>query len=371
MKILYDFQTFVYQEFGGISNYFSSLISRLAAIPGPVPVLPLSFSNNVNLGPVPGVAPRRFLPGISFRGKARVLFYLNQPACRRELRSGRYHMFHPTYYHPWFLRHLGNTPFVLTIYDMIHERMPELFAAGDWTPGAKKMVAERADRIIAISRSTARDVVELLGIPEERIDVVPLASSLVPEGAPLLPDLPEHYLLYVGVRLRYKNFRPFLEAIRPLLLGDGAPVLLCAGGDPFTRDELQLIRSFGLQRRVVQRGFQGQELATLYSHARCFVFPSLYEGFGIPLLEAFACGCPVAAANSSSLPEVAGDAALLFDPVDQGEIHAAVARLLHDDALCARLRRQGHKRVAQFSWQETARRTLECYRRALQGRSRA
>jgi glycosyltransferase involved in cell wall biosynthesis len=236
------------------------------------------------------------------------------------------------------------------------------------------LAARRSHRLIAVSRSTRDDLVGLLGLPAEKIDVVAWGLGARPQVEPT----PEHTLrerhgldhrtiaLSVSAKRPHKNLARLLEAVAALPV-DRRPVLVLPGYP--TPHEIEL------RRRAEQLGVAGDvrflgwidpdELEGFYRAAACFVFPSLHEGFGLPVLEAMARGVPVACSNRSSLPEIAGDAAVTFDPERVEEIARALETLIVDPALAQRLREAGRQRAAQFSWARTARLTLASYERAL------
>jgi glycosyltransferase involved in cell wall biosynthesis len=168
------------------------------------------------------------------------------------------------------------------------------------------------------------------------------------------------YLLYVGNRDIYKNFIPFLVAVSPILqqydLG-----LICAGGGGFNEVEHKAIKSHGVESYVEQRSITDPILAQLYSHAVAFVFPSLYEGFGIPILESMACRCPCVLSDRSSLPEIAGEAALYFNPDNVDDMRAAITKILDDKAYREGLVDRGTKRASIFTWERTVQETLSFY----------
>lgn len=363
MRILYDHQIYDSQLHGGISRYFFELLSRLYGRDDVSVRLGALLSNNAYLRHATFPAPRPFFPSVKPLRKGGVITTVNRWWARRLLRRGELDLLHPTYYDPWFLPELRGRPFVLNVHDMVHELFPGLFSPDDPTRERKRALAERAAGIIAISESTKRDLVRLLAVPEERVRVIPLAAALPPPAEARPADLPGRYLLFVGQRAGYKNFLPLLGAVAPLLRDEAGPSLLCAGWKPFSREERDAIAGAGLAGRVLHRPAPDDaELATLYRHAAAFVFPSRYEGFGIPALEAFSCGCPAALARASSLPEVGGDAAAYFDPEDPASMRAEIARLLGDAGLRRTLVERGRRRLGEFSWDRTAEETLAFYR---------
>jgi len=236
----------------------------------------------------------------------------------------------------------------------------------------------RSRRIIAISESTRADLVRHLRVPAERIDVVPQGVTRPADGTPTPPhalglrlelgDRP--VVLSPSARRPHKNLMRLLEALAQIPR-ERRPVLVAPGYPTSYEAELQArTAALGLTGDVVWPPWlDAADLEGLYALATLVVFPSLYEGFGLPVLEAMARGVPVACSDRSSLPEVAGDAALLFDPEDTGAIQRAIERLLGDAAERERLSRAGRKRAAGFTWERTAELTAAAYERALSQRA--
>jgi glycosyltransferase involved in cell wall biosynthesis len=266
---------------------------------------------------------------------------------------------------------------VVTVHDLIYARFPEAHA-GIRDKGMKVLVpqaAHRSDRVIADSHSTRADLIELAGVAAERIDVVPLGLGAHQRERPLPPaDVrarlslgDRRVLLSLSAKRPHKNLTSLIGALARLPVAQ-RPVLVLPGYPTAHEADLrERARALGVEEDVrFPAWLSAAELEGLWALADAFVFPSLYEGFGLPVLEAMARGVPVACSNASSLPEVAGDAALLFDPRDEPAIAAALTRLLSDPALAADLRARGHVRVREFTWERTARLTLDSYARALE-----
>lgn len=366
MNIFYDHQIFSQQEYGGISRYFCELIKEVDLTADNKAYLSLLLSNNAYLRESElKVSP--FFSKRDFPKKEEILYRLNQVYSLLDLRRVSYDIFHATNYNPYFIPHLKGKPFVVTFYDAIHERFggkyKELSDVAQIVKDKKKL-AEQATAIIAISESTKRDLIELLDVNPSKIHVVYLGNSLNIIAKNKRPDSKFPYILYVGKRDAYKNFAKFLNAISSLLKKYEMK-LICAGGGAFTVEEKKFIQSLNLESFVTSEPINDIVLQDLYRSARAFVFPSLYEGFGIPVLEAMACDCPCVLSNTSSLPEVAGDAAIYFDPSDEESIAESVERVISDETLRNSLIDKGKQRLSLFSWNHTAAQTIEIYEQCL------
>ena len=272
--------------------------------------------------------------------------------------------------------------YVVSVHDLIPLILPHTFPARHRAVVrlALARVRRQADRIIVPSHAVERDVLERLGVREDRVAVVahgceprfqpaPDETALRPAAARY--GLPPRYVLAVGTLEPRKNLTTLLRAFARLrgAAGDPPPGLVLAGARGWLDSSIHdTVRSLGLEDVVRVPGFiDDDDLPAVYRGAEMFVFPSLHEGFGLPLVEAMACGVPVVASNSSALPEVAGGAALLVDPRDVDALAAAIGRVLRDRALRERLRAAGIARAGQFSWETAARRTLDVYAASRRG----
>lgn len=368
MNILYDDHIFTYQRYGGISRYFYELMSN-AVFGDYTPLLPYLVTNNEYLQDSSVLKLLHVQSKTNYVARKAWLQEFNRSQSIRLLRrSQKYQVFHPTYYTPYFLDHIGRTPFLLTIHDMIHERMGKEFAvlgADKELIEAKALLAKKASKIIAVSEATKMDIMELLHIPEEKIRVVYHGSSFAHTNSNSFVPSWSNYLLYVGNRGFYKNFIPYLNAIAPLLKKRNQ-TLVCAGGGKASAEEKALVEQLRLQQLVRFVSFNSnEELAAWYANAISFVFPSRYEGFGIPLLEAFASHCPCLVAEATALPEIAGDAALYFSPTDTAEMLHKTEQILDDHNLRSQLVEKGIQQLAKFSWNRTAQQTGACYQAVL------
>ncbi|GAA3995399.1 glycosyltransferase family 1 protein [Hymenobacter fastidiosus] len=365
MNVLYDHQIFSIQDFGGVSRYFHELLDH--AGPGLSAELPVVLSNNLYLHDRRHTRHHEFFRHLPFRGRWRIIQYVNQQAARRALRRQNFDVFHPTLSSsPYFLDLLEAKPFVLTIHDMIERLFPQFYAEPD--PGAaQELLCRRASRVIAVSEHTRADVLRLLKLPPECVEVIYHGYARREyQAAESRIAAPQNYLLYTGTRALYKNFSCLVEAFCQLTKREFPDLhLVCAGGHPFTSPEREMLRQAGIESRVHHFGMiTDAQLQQLYRNARAFVFPSHYEGFGLPILEAFGQHCPVVLSQASCFPEIARDAALYFDPNQPEELRQQLRQLLHDADLRTHLARLGDLRVRDFTWQHTAARTRQVYEQA-------
>ena len=362
---VYDHQIFEKQTFGGISRYFFELMQYYDKTKTIDFDLSLVYSNNAYLNEAS--FSRRLPLGdnrLVQRVMSRVGPGINLSRSKSRIEMGDYDLLHPTYYDLYYLNARKNRPYVLTVYDMIHELYPDMFI-GDDTAEKKKTAIQNADVIISISESTKKDILNFYDIDPSIIKVIHLASSLDSVDPVKGLALPEKYIVFVGNRSIYKNFNFFIRSVAPLLLKDRGLHVVCAGGTNFDNGELDLLRGLGIIDQVSHFRINDGILHTIYSRAELFVFPSLYEGFGIPMLEAFGAGCPVAASRSSSLPEVGGDAARYFDPTDSLSILTTVEEVISDPSLQRTMREKGWRRFGDFSWEKTAEGTKKVYEQLL------
>jgi glycosyltransferase involved in cell wall biosynthesis len=266
---------------------------------------------------------------------------------------------------------LRAVPQVTTIHDVVHRRHPESGLTGLGVKALVPLAAHRSTRILTVSEASKTDIVRFLGVPADRVDVAPNGPGMSEDAkGPAPAEIRRRFevgdaplVLTVAPNRPHKNIPRLVEALAQI-----PDAVLVVPGYETGDDELEgLSERLGVGERLRRPGWvDDATLDGLYRAADCFAFPSLAEGFGLPVLEAMLRGAPVACSNSTSLPEVAGDAALLFDPLDVDAIAVSVQRVLEDEELAERLRASGYERARRFSWEEAARRTLACYRKALE-----
>lgn len=363
MKISYDYQIFSSQKYGGISRYFFELANRLAnyddgmiecLINSPVYVNKYLRCSGCNLK-VNGIS----VPAIPRTNRFRNT--INRLLSPLAFKRWQPDIVHETYYSPKRVSSPGSRV-VLTVYDMIHELYPVHFSAGDKTKEYKKIAVDRADHIICISDNTRNDLIRFLAVPQDKISVVHLGFTLFHNNVAKLSRQTRPFLLYVGSRGGYKNFEGLLSAYTSRSeLRDNFD-LVAFGGGPLKPFELEVIQQLHVPHKQIHY-ISGDDsvLASLYQQAAVFVYPSLYEGFGIPPLEAMTFDCPVACSNTSSIPEVVGEAAIQFNPCDTDAIADALVKLLSSSTLRNTLIERGRDRVKMFPWDKCAMETLNIY----------
>lgn len=374
MKILFDHQIFTNHQYGGISNSFVQLISALA---GRVDYeISVQESNNIHLlksGLVDVIPmknpPESFITNCNFRGKTRLyclfaeLFpcqtsYGRNKKCSIEsLKNSAFDVFHPTFYDPYFLPYIGKKPYVLTIHDMIPERL----GIKDPQIEMKQILARNASHIVAVSEKTKEDLLDILRIPDSKVTVIYHGAPNYSYGNKKRM-IEKKYILYVGNRNSYKCFGPMVKALIPILNLFSDLYLVCTGKS-FSSKEIHFFRDNGIIDRLICINPDDESMLNLYSNAVCFIYPSIYEGFGIPILEAYKCNCPVLLNNKSCFPEIAGDAAVYFNldnnNSDLTQVMMNFLRLPEKD-LYLLLEKQ-RKRLSIFSWEKSAERLFKVY----------
>lgn len=365
MMILYDSKIFQLQKYGGISRYFINLIQRVAHEEQVIVSASLYVNNYL------AELPQGLVKGVKLSWRpprsGRILEWVGNTFDRIAIARASPDILHETYYSHKAVAP-ASIPSVLTVYDMIHERFANMFPGRVDIARRKAAAVSRASHVICISENTRRDLLEIYDLDPNKVSVVHLGYDVLNAGrgsgetaSTLNKSLP--YLLYVGERAGYKNFKALLRAyVSSAWLSDNFRII-CFGGGCFRADELELIRELSIQPSRIEQVSGGDNvLGVYYQNAAAFVYPSLYEGFGIPPLEAMALGCPVVCSNSSSVPEVVGDAGEYFDPEHIESIRASIESVLQSSERRAELIRKGFKKCAEYSWDRCASETLEIYR---------
>lgn len=376
MKVLYDYQAFFMQKFGGISNSFVQLIKRL---PGDIKYeIAVHDSDNVHLkksGLARTIPVQRsednFISSKKFKGRGFLYrqcskFFPsvtslghNRQCSIEALIKGNFDVFHPTYFDDYFLPYLRGKPFVLTVHDMI----PELFLdKRNMQVRKKPRLCREAAHIITVSEKTKADLVDILKVSEKKITVIYHGAPekrITPDREPMVDG---KYILYVGQRGLYKYFNQMLMRLVPVLNRHPELRVVCAG-KAFTKEEQALMKYLGVEDKMIQLFPSDEELMSLYAHALCFIYPSIYEGFGIPILEAYQGQCPVLLNHKSCFPEIAQDAAIYFHLDDQqSDLEQVMEKVL---TMSEKERNQliAHQnlRLEAFSWDDSAQKLVDIY----------
>ena len=360
----------------GLGRYAAELVKALAPqLPGDLAIF-YHAAGRADLFPPLDVLPARPcpLPAKPWRLRVMLADFFHRPM---DALIGPARLFHATDH---LLPPFRALPAVFTLHDLIFRLYPEThMPLNRWfLTLMMPRFLRRADAIIAISECTRRDAIRWYRVPEDRIMVIyegvdPRFRPAPPEAIAAVRaryDLPDRFILYVGTIEPRKNLPPLFAAYR-IMLERWPDLGLVVGGKRgwLTRGTFRALRDLGLEGRVRFLGYvPDEDLPALYSAAAVFAFPSLYEGFGLPPLEAMACGTPVVVSDASSLPEIVGEAGLRVPPDRPDDWAAALATVLSDATLRARLRERGLQQAARFRWAEAAERTVEVYERVLRSR---
>ncbi len=398
MKVLYDYQAFAMQSHGGVSRCFAELYKNLPDnIDAEIAINETdnTYLREMRIGRPRGYDLEHFIAPFHFPMKGRLfsaynhvsyglpyqsdnhLYFLSNEYQKiqsiKALKKGKFDVFHPTFFDDYFLPYLNGRPFVLTIHDMI----PFIYRSlniNDWEWQISKItkLVSKASAIIAVSEQTKNDIVSILHIPEEKVHVIYHGSEHLSVPSPDVVNNSKFqdfspYLLYVGERGYYKNFNLFVKEVAKVLKEHQEIKVICTG-KPFNEDELRMMYSFGVKERFVHYWVStNEELYLLYHNAVCFVYPSEYEGFGIPILEAYKANCPVMLNNASCFPEVAGDAAIYFNlkPSEsnfqqQFEILYAISDKEREMLLIKQ-----QNQLSRFSWKKAAVQLADVYHSVL------
>jgi glycosyltransferase involved in cell wall biosynthesis len=353
MKILYDHQIFSWQKFGGISRYFYELMNHSKGL-FEYDVSGI-YSENEYVKPL--CIYKEFPLKFSFRGKARIINFFNKSDSIKKIKKNDYDIIHSTYYDNYLLKNIKNASLVIDAHDMIFEKMPEYFNKNNSTATKKRVCFIKSDAIIANSQKTKDDLLAIHPeIPEEKVSVI-YRGDVFSEYKQNTEK--KDYILFTGQREAYKNFRRFIEAVALLLIRYDLQ-LICTGAS-FTKEEFALLSQHKIADKTKAVFASEAELQDFYSKALAFVFPSLYEGFGFPILEAFASGCPVILSDASCFPEIAENAAVYFDPYSADDMRDKIEKVILDSSLQSMLIERGFERVKYFSWEKTVKQTYQLY----------
>lgn len=334
------------QNQGGISRYFYNLITNLDKL-----------QLNISLAETRENSDSTYLTNL-------------KEHLTKRFNSSDFDIYHATYFNSSNLMESRKRKClnVLTVYDLISELFPERRSIFSFRESEKSRAIKLADHIICISETTKKDLINYYNLDESQISVTYLAtdfSRFLSQNLPLL-SYPSSFLLYVGKRGGYKNFASLLQAFAITKFFKRSFILVCFGGGVFTKSETNMLDELGMTQSVFHTTGDDEYLASHYLNAFALIYPSLYEGFGLPPLEAMSLGCPVLTANAGSLPEICQDAAVFFNPTSISDISSKLELLYDSSKLRAAKIDLGFNRSKDFSWLRTATQTAEIYKKLLQ-----
>jgi len=352
--VLYDHQIFSYQSFGGVSRYFIELLKHIDPLLWDISLL---FSNNKYLNEInSNIFYIKLFNNLSFYKKERLILEMGKPYSIYKIINNNYKILHLTHYES-YANNFTKNPIVITY----HDKLFSSYCFNKRTIREQKKCFKRADKIISISNNTRKDLISLFDIDEKKIEVIYFGiNKNIIRTVKRIID--EKYILYVGARKGYKNFFRLLEAFTKIIQNDLSELKLVCTGNPFNKDELNKIKKLGIKQSQISSKFYSEtELMNLYQNAELFIFPSIYEGFGFPLLEAMINNCPVLCSNSSCFPEIAKNAAEYFSPLEIDDIYFKLRKVLFSDDIRKKLKINGLKRCEDFSWIKSAQKHVELY----------
>ena len=361
MRVALDEQIFAIQRHGGISRLFYEQARQFAE----------DADLGVSLEPVSAPVVNEYLledqavAGALRVHKARGPYSALSRFLTRTRHGAPVDVCHTTFYLPRGMSDYPKSRHVITVYDMIPELLPATRRRLDFLT-LKRSYVFRADHIVCISESTRNDLFRLY--PELHVPTTiayPGVSSRFAPGVEPLSNLPPRYVLHVGKRNSYKDGATLIQAFSLVAASFPDYSLLLVGGGRLSREEMSLVGEKGLSHRIVQLDLGDAQMPAAYANATVTVVPSRYEGFGLPAIEALACGSPLLLAHTSSLPEVGGDAAAYFSPGDVHALAGELGRLLNDSAARSQMASKGLARARQFTWKSFAQSNVAAYESAL------
>jgi glycosyltransferase involved in cell wall biosynthesis len=380
VNIVYDYQVFSFQKYGGISRYFHEISSRIAQISerdvriiAPLYVNEYFRESSQSNKLIQGLKINK-PEGISSRSTQKSIPKVINPRdiINQQISNILISVYNPDIIHETYFttKSIGTKKHkrVITVHDMIHEKFASSKDPTGELAKTKAIAIDRADRIICVSKNTRKDLIEILGVDEAKVSTIYHGSTPncnIDRDLEQIPQIEQPYLLYVGERDGYKNFSNLLVTYNNNNKLKQDFQLVCFGGEQFSSEEIKIIQEFQLEGKIFQMSGSDDMLTQIYRQAAAFIYPSLYEGFGIPPLEAMSCGCPVVCSNLSSIPEIVGDAGEYFDPYDLDSMSDAIEKVVYSEITASNLKRLGYERVKLFSWDLCAEQTNKVYQSLL------
>jgi glycosyltransferase involved in cell wall biosynthesis len=359
MKILFDYKIFYQQKYGGISNYFYNLAKEFIKLEQN-----FLFSTPIHKNEYIAKLNSNFIYGFKFKFLPHNLNFFfenfNHFFTQKKIKNFKPDIIHESYYS----KKNSNNKTVCTVYDLINEKFPNYFSNSSIISKMKEETFKRVDHIICISENTKKDLIEFFNINEEKITVTLLATDY--QETKNLKKKLKNKLLFVGSRRGYKNFEGLIKAYSISKFLKSNFQLIAYGGEKFNIEDKKILKKYNLNNNNVEFiNDTTLDINYLYNNVAAFIFPSLYEGFGLPVLEAMRCGCPVILSNGGSLKEVGGDKLDYFDPQNVESIKYNIEKMLFSDDLQNKTIEYGFTRSKKFSWEKCAKETLQVYKRQL------
>lgn len=362
MKILYDHEVFTMQKYGGVSRYFYEIISRICRFEDANVNLFLGINDSgYNFKSLSNYFT--YFQSIKIPSLYKfyiLLSWINNIKLKQLYNTRDFNLLHKTYYSPVGLDFKGKK--IVTVHDMTYEVYPSFFSEGDLTSSIKRNCVENADGIICVSKSTQNDLIDIFNVNKEKTCVIYHGNSLRLKivGKRIIK---EPYILFVGQRGGYKNFNLLLTAYANYEKFNKNFKLVCFGGGAFNKSELLYIREKNLEDNVLYTSGSDKKLGNLYKYASVLVYPSFYEGFGFPPIEAMYYGCPIIASEYSSIPEVVGNAGLFFNPYYIEDLIFKLELILSDAELREKIINNGFIQERNFDWNKAALSTFSFYKK--------
>lgn len=359
MNIFFDYKIFLQQKFGGPSRYFSQLFEHLNKNKNNAYIVsPFYINNYLDQSNFKKNIYGKKISSRRFGGK--LYSFLNKSISKIVFSRLKPDLIHTTYYEDNIVSQ--TKPVVLTVYDLIHEIYSKDFGFKN-NHRPKKNIIKKVDHFICISKNTQKDLIKYYDVSEKKTSVIYLSSFQEKKFFLAKYKHTKPFFLFVGTRSRYKNFALLIKAYGSESFIKNNFDLICFGGGKFNKDELDLFKNYKINlNKIHQLEGMDELLISLYKSATAYVCPSLYEGFGLTLLEAMQHSCPVLSSNSSSLPEVYGDAALTFSPYSAEELRECLNKVAYMDSIKKELILKGLKHVKNFTWEKCTQDTLKVYK---------
>jgi glycosyltransferase involved in cell wall biosynthesis len=368
MKIAFDHQIFTTQKYGGVSRYIVNLSKELLFLNQDVKIFSTLFINKY-LNTIENKHVKGYGPLFYPEKLSKILMFINNYTTNKEINKWKPSVIHETYYSKITTSNF-KFPKILTVHDMIHENFmnqPEMISKSLKVLEDKKQSILRADELICVSENTKKDLINFYNIDRNKISVIHLAVDEIFKNNSddvFFETNEVPYLLFVGKRNGYKNFKSFILSIANSEILKKDFNIVYFGSDYFSKSDKTYFSKIGLkENQIIHKNGDDFLLKKLYQNAKAFVYPTFYEGFGLPPLEAMANNCPVIASNRGSIPEILGDAAEFFEPDSIESMILAIEHVVYSEQRSKELIKKGADRYKQFSWTNTAKKTLEVYQK--------